>query len=189
VGRGLSTLTLILIPLLGCGPAFGSSSTATDSDTATESSSGPTLTSTGPSTATNTTTGPQCESDFDCGDFDYCEDGKCVECIGCCALVENQHRPRCSPPFETDSDTFTSGTSVTSSSGSDTGTSTGTSTGGLQAPQQLCEGTGGTWDRFSCGHYDCGVPSADACVDPGCDCGLVKNFVDGVGCQQDAACV
>lgn len=55
-------------------------------------------------------------------------------------------------------------------------------------PELLCEATGGVWDMNTCGHYWCGQPSDLLCVDPGCDCGDTRNFVDGAGCQDDTAC-
>lgn len=51
-----------------------------------------------------------------------------------------------------------------------------------------CESTGGVWDSGSCGHYRCGQPPLELCVDPGCDCTEGRNFVDGVGCEFDNTC-
>jgi len=51
-----------------------------------------------------------------------------------------------------------------------------------------CVATGGVWDPGSCGHYTCGqFPDCDAVI-PGCDCGIGRNFQDGVGCIDDPIC-
>lgn len=52
----------------------------------------------------------------------------------------------------------------------------------------LCEGTAGTWDEGSCGHYSCGMPPTCEAIIPGCDCGTGRNFVAGTGCVDDATC-
>ena len=52
----------------------------------------------------------------------------------------------------------------------------------------LCEGTAGTWDEGSCGHYSCGMPPLCDAIIPGCNCGTGRNFVPGTGCADDAAC-
>ena len=54
--------------------------------------------------------------------------------------------------------------------------------------EMLCTETAGLWDPLSCGHYACGnFPDCDAVV-PGCDCGAGSNFVEGIGCVEDASC-
>ena len=53
---------------------------------------------------------------------------------------------------------------------------------------ELCHETGGWWDVISCGHYWCGqFPDCDAVI-PGCDCGMERNFVPGLGCVDDQDC-
>jgi hypothetical protein len=59
---------------------------------------------------------------------------------------------------------------------------------GGPSEETLCTTTGGFWDIYSCYHYWCGqFPDCDAIV-PGCDCGAGRNFVDGLGCDDDPAC-
>lgn len=54
--------------------------------------------------------------------------------------------------------------------------------------EALCQNSGGTWDPLSCGDYTCGAfPECDAII-PGCDCGPGRNFVPGIGCEDDPAC-
>ena len=60
--------------------------------------------------------------------------------------------------------------------------------GDAMATQALCESTGGSWDQFSCGHYQCGEPSLCLAIIPGCDCGETANFVEGYGCKKDPIC-
>jgi hypothetical protein len=52
----------------------------------------------------------------------------------------------------------------------------------------LCQDSGGTWDEAACGHYRCGLPNECEAIDPGCDCGEGRNFVDGQGCVADDTC-
>lgn len=51
-----------------------------------------------------------------------------------------------------------------------------------------CRSTGGTWDPSSCGHYWCGMAPDCLAVQPGCDCGVGRNYVDGFGCVEDPVC-
>lgn len=53
---------------------------------------------------------------------------------------------------------------------------------------QLCHDTGGRWDASACGHFACGLPSGDDCIDPGCDCGPGRSFAEGSGCFDDPRC-
>ncbi len=59
----------------------------------------------------------------------------------------------------------------------------------------LCVASGGTWhacgsgEPCSCGHYQCGFPNTvDPCVAPGCDCGPLSNFDQGIGCVLSGGC-
>lgn len=54
--------------------------------------------------------------------------------------------------------------------------------------QSLCEGTGGTWDEGSCGHWVCGEPPLCLAIIPGCDCGVGRTYDDGSGCESDPGC-
>ena len=56
-------------------------------------------------------------------------------------------------------------------------------------PKQLCEGWGHTWDEMACGHYQCGVPNSCEAIIPGCDCGPMANFEEGLGCVQVDECI
>ncbi|MDQ3034822.1 MAG: hypothetical protein M3Y87_20600 [Myxococcota bacterium] len=52
----------------------------------------------------------------------------------------------------------------------------------------LCRSTGGRWVDETCGHYWCGVPPNELCVDPGCDCGPGRTYEEGVGCVESPSC-
>ena len=40
----------------------------------------------------------------------------------------------------------------------------------------------------TCGHFECGVPPADDCCSPGCDCGAGYSFIPDLGCKGDPFC-
>jgi hypothetical protein len=56
----------------------------------------------------------------------------------------------------------------------------------------LCTATGGAWFNRPewCGHFECGVPSSQACdqATPACDCGASRVFGPGVGCVDGPLC-
>jgi len=55
-------------------------------------------------------------------------------------------------------------------------------------PQELCEGTRGTWDPTACGDDVCGAaPDCDAII-PGCHCGDTRVFHGNVGCVTSDQC-
>lgn len=76
-------------------------------------------------------------------------------------------------------------TASTDDAGSSTAADSSTTDGN---DQELCTGTGGTWDDTACGHYMCGIPNPCDALIPGCDCGPTSNFVDGMGCVEDDEC-
>lgn len=54
--------------------------------------------------------------------------------------------------------------------------------------EEVCMTTGGFWDIASCGHYPRSqFPDCDA-IWPGCDCGIGRNYVTGIGCEIDPTC-
>ena len=107
--------------------------------------------------------------------------------------VEDDEGADASSSAEADTNTDSSSETMSetmSETSEDTGsTDTETSSTAPENPEDLCESSGGTWDPSSCGHYECGAPSPDACIDPGCDCGSMANFVEGEGCVEDQACM
>jgi hypothetical protein len=52
----------------------------------------------------------------------------------------------------------------------------------------LCEETGGRWDRGTCGHYQCGYENSCDALIPGCDCGSESVFNEGDGCGAAVMC-
>ena len=53
----------------------------------------------------------------------------------------------------------------------------------------LCMSTGGAWHTGGCGNWVCGQEMLCGMIStPGCDCGVGKNFVEGVGCTDDWSC-
>jgi hypothetical protein len=59
---------------------------------------------------------------------------------------------------------------------------------GNSGEMMLCLDTGGAWDAFSCGHYQCGMPPLCDAIIPGCDCGPTATFDAGKGCVPDPNC-
>lgn len=89
----------------------------------------------------------------------------------------------------TDSSSTAATDDAGSSTAADSSTTDGNDTGETGgSDQELCTGTGGTWDDGACGHYMCGIPNPCDALIPGCDCGPTSNFVDGMGCVEDDEC-
>ena len=53
----------------------------------------------------------------------------------------------------------------------------------------LCENSEGVWDLGACGHYECGLPNECEAEIPGCNCGYLMNWADGLGCVEDDVCL
>ena len=112
---------------------------------------------------------PSCEAIIpgcDCGPGGIFMDGEgCVEVPGCGTPPQEE----CGDRIDNDQDGFVDE--------------------GCEGDGLLCERSGGVWHPEACGHYSCGLPNECAAIIPGCDCGAGGNFMEGVGCADDPACV
>jgi hypothetical protein len=52
----------------------------------------------------------------------------------------------------------------------------------------ICEGSGGEWDPYGCGHVWCGMELVCDAIVPGCNCGPGRIFEEGVGCVHSEEC-